>query len=148
MTPQRRAAQTQGFTLIEVIVVVFILGLLAALVAPKIMGRTEDAKINQTKVQIRNFETALKLYKLDNGSYPSTVQGLEALTSKPSTGKLPNNYRQGGYLEQSTIPKDPWGNPYVYVSPGVATEYEVVSFGGDGAQGGQGEAADISSASL
>jgi general secretion pathway protein G len=148
MTPQRRAARTQGFTLIEVIVVVFILGLLAALVAPKIMGRTEDAKINQTKVQIRNFETALKLYKLDNGSYPSTVQGLEALIRKPSTGKLPNNYRQGGYLEQSAIPKDPWGNPYVYASPGVATEYEVVSFGGDGVQGGEGEAADISSASL
>ncbi len=134
-----------GFTLIEIIVVVFILSLLAAIVAPKLMGRTDDAKIADAKVQIRNFETALKLYKLDNGSYPETQQGLDALTTKPTSGKLPAKYREGGYLEQKTIPADPWGNAYVYVSPGLHGDYDLMSYGADGKEGGQGKDADITS---
>ena len=93
----------RGFTLLEVIVVVFILSLLAAIVAPRIIGRTDDARIAEAKVQIRNFETALKLFKLDNGFYPDTQQGLEALVAKPTTGLIPKNYREGGYLEQKKI---------------------------------------------
>ncbi|MCX8027320.1 MAG: type II secretion system major pseudopilin GspG [Thermodesulfovibrionales bacterium] len=135
----------KGFSLLEIIVVVFILSLLAAIVAPKIMGRTDDAKIAEAKIQIRNFETALKLFKLDNGFYPDTQQGLEALITKPTTGKIPPKYRDGGYLEHKKIPLDPWGNPYVYVSPGVHGEYDLFSYGADGKEGGEGKDADIKS---
>lgn len=133
-----------GFTLLEIIVVVFILSLLAAIVAPKIIGRTDDARIAEAKVQIRNFETALKLFKLDNGFYPDSQQGLEALIEKPSTGQIPQKYREGGYLEQKKIPLDPWGNPYMYVSPGLHGDFDIVSFGADGKEGGEGKEADIS----
>jgi general secretion pathway protein G len=132
-----------GFTLLEIIVVVFILSLLVAIVAPKIMGRTDDAKIADAKVQIRNFETALKLYKMDNGDYPDTQQGLDALIEKPTSGEIPNRYREGGYLEQKKIPFDPWGNQYVYVSPGVNGDFDIMSYGADGREGGQGKDADI-----
>ncbi len=111
--------KSAGFTLLEIIVVVFILSLLAAIVAPKIVGRTDDARIAEAKVQIRNFETALKLYKMDNGIYPDTQQGLQSLIEKPASGPEAKNYREGGYLEQKKIPLDPWGNQYVYVSPGL-----------------------------
>lgn len=134
-----------GFTLLEIIVVVFILSLLVAIVAPKIMGRTDDAKIADAKVQIKNFETALKLYKIDNGSYPTTEQGLESLIEKPATGQVPGKYREGGYLEQKKIPLDPWGNPYMYVSPGVHGDFDILSYGGDGKEGGEGKDADIKS---
>lgn len=134
-----------GFTLLEIIVVVFILSLLVAIVAPKIMGRTDDAKIADAKVQIKNFETALKLYKIDNGSYPTTEQGLESLIEKPTTGQVPGKYREGGYLEQKKIPLDPWGNPYIYVSPGVHGDFDILSYGGDGKEGGDGKDADIKS---
>src|SRR5512135_28579 len=107
----------KGFTLLEIIVVVFILSLLAAIVAPKIIGRTDDARIAEAKVQIRNFETALKLFKIDCGFYPDSQQGLEALIEKPTSGRVPDKYRDGGYLEQKKIPLDPWSNPYIYVSP-------------------------------
>ena len=100
----------KGFTLLEIIVVVFILSLLAAIVAPKIIGRTDDARIAEAKIQIKNFETALKLFKLDNAFYPSTEQGLAALIEKPATGQVPERYREGGYLEQRKIPADPWGH--------------------------------------
>lgn len=133
----------RGFTLLEIIVVVFILSLLAAIVAPRLMGRTDDARIAEAKVQIRNFETALKLFKLDNGYYPSTEQGLEALTERPATGKSAPNYREGGYLEQKKIPLDPWGNPYVYVSPGLRGDFDLMSWGGDGIEGGEGKDKDI-----
>ncbi|GAB4389218.1 MAG: type II secretion system major pseudopilin GspG [Thermodesulfovibrionales bacterium] len=133
----------RGFTLLEILVVVFILSLLAAIVAPQFMGRTEDAKIAEAKVQIRNLETALKLFKLDNGFYPTTEQGLEALVAMPSVGKVPNHYRQGGYLEQKKIPLDPWGNPYIYVSPGVEGDFDILSLGADGQEGGEGPDADI-----
>jgi len=135
----------KGFTLLEIIVVVFILSLLAAIVAPKIIGRTDDARITEAKIQIKNFETALKLFHLDNGFYPATEQGLSALVEKPSTGQLPQKYREGGYLEQKKIPLDPWGNPYVYISPGVFGDYDIMSYGADGKEGGEGKNADIKS---
>lgn len=135
----------KGFTLLEIIVVVFILSLLVAIVAPKIIGRTDDARIAEAKVQIRNFETALKLFKIDNGFYPSTEQGLASLVEKPNTGQIPQKYREGGYLEQKKIPLDPWGNPYMYISPGVYGDFDIMSYGADGKEGGEGKNADIKS---
>ena len=143
MKDERKIIGDSGFTLLEIIVVVFILSLLVAIVAPKIMGKTDDAKIAQAKVQIRNFETALKMYKLDNGSYPTTEQGLDALINKPVTGQIPTAYRDGGYLEEHKIPMDPWGNPYVYLSPGAHGDFDIISFGADGKEGGEGKNADI-----
>jgi general secretion pathway protein G len=133
----------KGFTLLEIIVVVFILSLLVAIVAPRIIGRTDDARIAEAKVQIKNFETALKLFNLDNGFYPSTEQGLEALVEKPTIGQVPQKYRDGGYLEQKRIPLDPWGNPYIYVSPGVYGDFDIICYGADGKEGGEGKNADI-----
>lgn len=138
-----RLRDRSGFTLIEIMVVIVILGLLAALVVPKLIGRTEEAKKTQARVQIRNIEQALGLFKLDNGFYPATDQGIEALIKIPDVGRIPKNYRKDGYLDR--LPKDPWGNPYVYVSPGTNRDYEISSYGADGAQGGEGEDADINS---
>lgn len=135
----------KGFTLLEIIVVVFILSILAAIVAPKIIGRTDDARIAEAKVQIKNFETALKLFKLDNGFFPGTEQGLEALIEKPAVGQVPQKYRDGGYLEQRKIPLDPWGSPYLYISPGVYGDFDIMSYGADGKEGGEGKDADIKS---
>jgi len=143
--PKRRQG---GFTLLEVLVVVFILALLAAIVTPRIVGRTDDARIAEAKVQIRNFETGLKLFKLDNGFYPSTEQGLEALIEKPTTGRIPNNYREGGYMEQRKIPKDPWGGPYIYLSPGLRGDFDIICHGADGQEGGEGKDADIANWNL
>lgn len=137
-----------GFTLLEIIIVVLILSLLVGIVAPKIMGRADDAKIADAKIQIRNFETALKLFKLDNGFYPDTQQGLETLINKPTTGRIPNNYKDGGYLEQKKIPVDPWGNPYIYVSPGIHGDFDIISLGNDGKEGGEGKDADITNWNL
>ena len=134
-----------GFTLIEIMVVIVILSLLAILVGPKIIGRTDDAKIADAKVQIRNLESGLKLYKLDSGVFPATEQGLQALITKPTTGVIPRNYREGGYLETKTAPKDPWGNDYVYISPGEHGDYDLSSLGADGVKGGEGNSADIES---
>ena len=133
----------RGFTLIEIMVVIAILALLAALVGPKIIGRSDDAKIADTKVQIRNLETALKLYKLDSGTYPSTEQGLMALVAKPTVGQIPKNYRAEGYLESKKVPKDPWGNDYLYLAPGEHGDYDICSHGADGVKGGEGKEADI-----
>jgi general secretion pathway protein G len=135
----------RGFTLIEIMVVIVILAMLAALVGPKLMGRTDDAKIQTTRTQIGNIETALKFYKLDNGVYPSTEQGLNALTSKPTVGVIPKSYKEGGYLEKKQIPKDGWGNDFLYVSPGEHGDYDLFSYGTDGAKGGEGKNADINS---
>jgi general secretion pathway protein G len=132
-----------GFTLLEIIVVVFILSILVALVAPRIIGRTDDARIADARLQIKNFETALKLYKLDNGFYPDTQQGLDALVEKPTTGRIPTKYSQGGYLEKKKIPPDPWGNPYLYVCPGLHGDFDIISYGTDGKEGGEGKDADI-----
>jgi len=134
-----------GFTLIEIMVVIVILAMLAAIVGPRLMGRTDDAKVTDTRVQIKNIETALKLYKLDTGSYPSTEQGLGALVTKPTVGVIPNSYKEGGYLESKKVPKDPWGNDYLYVSPGEHGDYDLFSYGADGAKGGDGKNADITS---
>jgi general secretion pathway protein G len=135
-----------GFTLIELMVVIVIIGILAAYIAPKFIGRTEDAKINAAKAQIRSFETGLKLFRLDNGFYPSSDQGLEALINPPSAGRGADNYKKGGYLESTKIPDDPWGTPYIYESPGShGLDYEIISAGADGLRGGEGVNADIES---
>jgi general secretion pathway protein G len=133
----------RGFTLIEVMVVVIILGILAAIIAPRLVGRTDDARVTQALVQIKNFETALKLFKMDNGFYPSTEQGLKALVEKPSTGRIPGNYRKGAYLEKKTVVPDPWGNEYEYISPGAESDYDIISFGADGEPGGEDYDRDI-----
>ena len=136
-------SNNRGFTLIEIMVVIVILSLLAVLVAPKIIGRSDDAKVADAKVQIRNIETGLKLYKLDSGIFPSTEQGLEALVTKPASGTIPKNWKEGGYLESKGIPKDPWSNPYLYLSPSDHGDYDLCSLGADGVKGGEGKNADI-----
>jgi general secretion pathway protein G len=132
-----------GFTLIELMVVIIILGILAGLIVPRIMGRPEEARQMKAKIQIESMETALKLYKLDNGYYPTTEQGLQALVQPPEVGRLPNAWREGGYLEKAKVPKDPWGNEYVYLSPGIHGDFDLVSYGADGEPGGEGKDQDI-----
>ncbi len=133
----------KGFTLIEIMIVIVILAMLAALVGPRLLGRTDDAKIETTKTQIKSLETALKLYKLDNGVYPSTEQGLTALITKPTVGAIPRKYKEEGYLESKSIPKDGWGNDFIYLSPGERGDYTLLSYGADAARGGEGKNADI-----
>jgi general secretion pathway protein G len=145
-SPRRRFFDERGFTFIEIMVVVAILAILAALVVPRIMGRTDDAKRTAAKVQIRNIEGALQLYKLDNGVYPSTEQGLKALIEKPSVGVIPKKWKVGGYLPN--LPEDPWGNPYKYLSLSKRGDYEVTSLGTDGEVGGEGINADITNWNL
>lgn len=140
---KRHLRSTGGFTLIEIMVVIVILALLAALVGPKIMGRSDDARIADAKVQIRNLETALKLYKLDNAVYPTTEQGLAALVTKPTSGVIPKNYKSEGYLESKKVPQDPWGNEFVFISPGANGDYDLCSLGADGVKGGEGKASDL-----
>jgi general secretion pathway protein G len=141
--PARTLRKQAGFTLIEIMVVIVILGLLAALVVPKLIGRTEEAKRTQARVQIKHLQQALELFKLDNGFFPTTDQGLEALVHAPEGGRVPKNYRKGGYMDR--VPKDAWGNAYVYVSPGTHGDYDISSYGADDAPGGEGEDADINS---
>jgi general secretion pathway protein G len=129
----------QGFTLIEIMVVLIILGLLAGLIGPRLLGRTEDAKLVKAEILIETLETALKLYRLDNGKYPTTEQGLEALVIAPETGSSVKNWRKGGYIEKGRVPKDPWGNNFLYLCPGVYGDYDIVSYGSDGVQGGEGK---------
>ena len=136
----------RGFTFIEIMVVVAILAILAALVVPRIMGRTDDAKRTAAKVQIRNIEGALQLYKLDNGVYPSTEQGLKALVEKPSVGVIPKKWKLGGYLPK--LPEDSWQNPYKYLSPSQKGDYEIISLATDGEVGGEGINADITNWNL
>jgi general secretion pathway protein G len=134
----------RGFSLIELMVVVIILGILAMYIGPKLMGRTEQAKEVQAKVQIEGLETALKLYKLDNGVYPTTEQGLQALIERPETGgNVAQNWRKGGYLEKNKVPTDPWGNEFVYLSPGLQGDFDITSYGADGVPGGEDENKDI-----
>lgn len=141
-----RLGNVRGFTFIEIMVVVAILAILAALVVPRIMGRTDDAKRTAVKVQIRNIEGALQLYKLDNGVYPSSEQGLRALVEKPSVGVAPKKWKIGGYLPK--LPEDAWGNPYKYTSPSPKGDYEIMSLGTDGEVGGEGVNADITNWNL
>jgi len=132
-----------GFTLIELLVVIVILGILVGIVGVRIMGEPEKAKRTKAQVQIANMETALKLYKLDNGYYPTTEQGLQALVEPPAVGQLPKAWREGGYLEKGKVPKDPWGNEYVYLSPGIHGDFDLISYGAEGEPGGEGNDADI-----
>ena len=132
-----------GFTLLEVMVVVVILGILAALVVPKIISRPDEARVIAAKQDIASVMQALKLYRLDNQRYPTTEQGLQALVAQPTTAPLPLNWKAGGYVER--LPKDPWGNAYQYLNPGIHGEIDIFSFGADGAPGGEGNDADIGS---
>ena len=137
LKPQR------AFTLIEVMIVVVILGILAAVVMPKILDRPDQARVSAAKSDIAVIMQQLKLYRLDNTFYPSTDQGLQALTVKPATNPMPQNWKQGGYLER--LPNDPWARPYQYLNPGIKGEIDVFSLGADGQPGGEGPNADIGS---
>ncbi|MBK1691689.1 type II secretion system major pseudopilin GspG [Ectothiorhodospira mobilis] len=139
MIVQRRFQQ--GFTLIEVMVVVVILGILAAIVVPRVMDRPDDARITKARSDIRALESALNLYKLDNYTYPTTDQGLEALVERPDGRPEPRNWRDGGYIDR--IPADPWGNDYQYLQPGSRGDFDLYSLGADGRPGGEGVNADI-----
>lgn len=132
---------TRGFTLIEVMVVIVILGILAALIVPKVMSRPDEARIVAARQDIASLVQALKLYKLDNLAYPATEQGLQALVTKPATSPPPPNWKPGGYLDR--LPKDPWGRDYLYLNPGQRGEIDVYSRGADGEAGGDGGNADI-----
>lgn len=145
MTKSRKRHSRGGFTLIELMIVVAILGLLAYVLVPRIMERPEEARRIRAQVDIKTIESALKLYKIDNGTYPTTEQGLIALIKKPDQDPVPKNWRDGGYLEGAAI-KDPWGNPFEYQAPGSdGRDYEIISYGYDGKQGGTGRDADVSS---
>lgn len=136
----------RGFTLLEVMVVVVILGILAALVVPKVMNRPDEARILAARQDVATLMQALKLYRLDNLRYPTSEQGLQALVVKPTAAPLPPNWKGGGYIDR--LPKDPWGNPYQYLYPGVRGEVDVYSLGADGVSGGDGNDADIGSWAL
>ena len=133
--------QQRGFTLIEVMVVVVILGILAAIIVPKVMNRPEQARLVKAKQDVLALENALDLYKLDNGQYPTTDQGLAALVTKPDSNPIPSDWKAGGYLKQ--LPRDPWGRPYQYLNPGQHGEYDIYSLGADGREGGTGVNATI-----
>lgn len=132
-----------GFTLIEIMVVIIILGILVGLIVPRFMEKPEKARIVKAQMQIESISAALKEYKLDSGDYPTTEQGLEALVEKPSIGKIPRKYPEKGYLAK--IPKDPWGNDYVYISPGEHGDFDLISYGADGEEGGEGKNVDVQS---
>lgn len=135
----------KGFTLMELLVVVIILGILATYVGVKLVSEPERARINQAKIQIQAFEQALKIYQMENGEYPSTEQGLKALVEKPTTGNIPKKWKEGGYLDKPKVPKDPWDNDYVYLNPGLHNpdSVDVFTYGPDGQAGGEGDNADI-----
>ncbi|MBI9092433.1 MAG: type II secretion system major pseudopilin GspG [Desulfobacterium sp.] len=139
------AKNEKGFTLIELMVVVVILGVLAGLIVPRLMGRTDEAKQVKAQVDIAAIETALKLYRLDNGNYPPTEQGLMALVEKPASDPMPVKWHEGGYLEKGKTPKDPWNREYLYLCPGIHGDFDIISYGGDGAPGGEGKDRDIKS---
>jgi general secretion pathway protein G len=135
--------RARGFTLIEVMVVVAILGILAALIVPKLVGRSDEARVVAAKQDIGTLMQALKLYRLDNQHYPTNQQGLQSLVQKPTLDPIPSNWKDGGYLDK--LPNDPWGHPYQYLNPGVHGEIDVFSYGADGQPGGTGIDADIGS---
>ncbi len=137
--------RNKGFTLLELLVVIVILGILATYVGTRIMGKPEEARQTQAKIQIQALENALNMYRLDNGEYPSTEQGLKALVEKPSVGNIPKTWREGGYLDKPRVPKDPWKNDYAYLNPGVrnTNSFDLFSYGADGQPGGEGNDQDI-----
>ena len=132
-----------GFTLIELMVVIVILGILASIVVPRFMDEPHKARVVKAKMQIQSFSTAAKKFYLDNGYYPSTEQGLQALVQKPTVGRIPKQYPSGGYI--SKIPMDPWENEYMYIAPGAHGAFDIMSCAADGEEGGEGENADIQS---
>lgn len=136
----KKAAQ-KGFTLIELMVVLVIIGVLAALIVPNVLERADDARVTAARTDVNNIMQALKLYRLDNQRYPTTEQGLQALVTKPTTEPIPPNWKP--YLDK--LPNDPWGRPYQYLNPGVRGEVDVMSYGADGQPGGEGKNADIGS---
>lgn len=131
-----------GFSLIEIMVVVIIIGLLASIVAPQVLNRADEARIQKVRSDFKSIQTALKMYRIDNYAYPTSEQGLEALVERPTMAPQPRNWRKDGYLEQ--LPKDPWGNPYLYLSPGESRDYNIYTLGADGVSGGEDQNADIS----
>lgn len=133
----------EGFTLIEMMVVIVILGVLAGLIVPQFMDEPQKARVVKAKLQMESISTALKKFYIDNGFYPTTEQGLEALVKKPSVGRTPKNYSPSGYLPK--VPKDPWGTRYVYISPGKHGPFDLISYGADGSSGGSGGDADVNS---
>jgi general secretion pathway protein G len=147
MTTQNRPLQSvrrrlsAGFTLIELMVVLVIIGVLAALIVPNVLERADDARATAAKTDVNNLMQALKLYRLDNQRYPTAEQGLQALLVKPTTGPIPSNWKS--YLDK--LPNDPWGRPYQYLNPGIKGEIDVMSFGADGQPGGEGKNADVGS---
>lgn len=132
--------QSRGFTLIEIMVVVIIIGILASFIGPKVLGRVDDARLQKARQDIRSIESALNLYRLDNFSYPTTEQGLQALVTKPTDPNI-RNWKAGGYLDR--MPQDPWQRDYQYLSPGQHGEMDIFTYGRDGRPGGEGEDADI-----
>ena len=144
-TFRARVIAQRGFTLIEILVVLVILGILVGLLAPRVMDRPDQARVVAAKNDVNAITNALKLYRLDNGVYPSSDQGLMALVKKPETGDIPRNWKSGGYLDRASQLKDPWGNEYQYLNPGIQGEIDVVSLGADGQPGGEAYSADIGS---
>ncbi len=142
----KQSSLQRGFTLLEIMVVVVIIGILAVLVVPKIISRPDEARVIAARQDIASLMQALKLYRLDNQRYPVSEQGLQALATRPTTAPIPDNWKAGGYLER--LPNDPWGNPYQYLSPGLHGEVDIFSFGADSAPGGEGNDADIGSWTL
>ncbi|MBW1766280.1 MAG: type II secretion system major pseudopilin GspG [Deltaproteobacteria bacterium] len=138
-----------GFTLLEILIVITILGILASLVAIRVMDRPGEARTLKAELDIKTLENALKLFKLDNAFYPSTEQGIGALVEEPTVGRISKNWRDGGYLEKGMMPEDPWGNDYLYLSPGIHNkDFDLFSYGADGEEGGEGEDVDITNWSV
>lgn len=136
--------QSGGFSLIELMIVIVILGVLASMLVMRLTGKPDEARVTVAKTDMRTLESALKFYKLDNYTYPTTEQGLQALLRKPESQPVPRNYPEGGYLESADLPRDPWGNEYIYRSPGEEDRpFEILSLGADGKEGGEGVAKDL-----
>ena len=141
-----RHRNSRGFTLIELMIAVVIIGILAAIIAPNVIGRLHDAKVSAAKQDVATLAQSLAMYKLDNGRFPTGEQGLKALVEKPVSAPQPNNWRSGGYIAR--LPNDPWGNPYQFTNPGLHGDIDVFSMGADAKPGGEGEGADIGSWNL
>ncbi|MEX1198352.1 MAG: type II secretion system major pseudopilin GspG [Pseudohongiellaceae bacterium] len=139
-TEDRASGRQKGFSLIEILVVLVIMGLLVSVVAPNVMGRADEARVQKVFADFSAIQTALRLYRLDNHSYPATEQGLQALVERPTLQPVPDNWKEDGYLDD--LPMDPWGRPYLYLSPGEHGHYDIYTLGADGADGGSGQNSD------